>query len=111
VQKSATRVELLFDVANSPSLTDDQRARILKRLAGHIDTDGVLHLVSQSERSQWRNRQDVVDRFQELLRQALKRRKRRKPTRPSAASQEKRIRKKKRRSQIKKWRGPVERDW
>jgi ribosome-associated protein len=111
VQKSATRVELLFDVANSPSLSEDQRARILKRLSGYIDTDGVLHLVSQSERSQWRNRQEVVDRFQELLRQALKRRKRRKPTRATAASQERRIRKKKRRSQIKKWRGPVERDW
>lgn len=111
VQKSATRVELLFDVANSPSLSDDQRARILKRLAGYIDSDGVLHLVSQSERSQWRNRQEVIDRFQDLLRQALKRRKRRKPTRPSAASQEKRIRKKKERSQIKKWRGPVGRDW
>ncbi|MCL7452461.1 MAG: aminoacyl-tRNA hydrolase [Anaerolineae bacterium] len=111
VQKSATRVELRFDVANSPSLSDDQRARILKRLAGYIDTDGVLHLVSQSERSQWRNRQEVVERFQDLLRQALKRRKRRKATQPSAASEEKRIRKKKRRSQIKKWRGPVERDW
>jgi len=111
VQKSATRVELLFDVTNSPSLSDDQRARISKRLAGYIDTDGVLHLVSQSERSQWRNRQEVVDRFQDLLRQALKRRKRRKPTRPTAGSQERRIRKKKRRSQIKKWRGPVERDW
>jgi ribosome-associated protein len=111
VQKSATRVELLFDVANSPSLSDEQRAQILKRLGGYVDTEGVLHLFSQSERSQWRNRQDVVERFQELLRQALRRRKRRKPTRPSASSQEKRIRKKKRRSQIKKWRGPVERGW
>ncbi|MGC9334244.1 MAG: alternative ribosome rescue aminoacyl-tRNA hydrolase ArfB [Anaerolineae bacterium] len=111
VQKTATRVELLFDVGNSPSLTDAQRARILKRLAGYIDSDGVLHLVSQSERSQWRNRQEVVDRFQDLLRQALRRRKRRKPTQPTAASREQRIRKKKRRSQTKKWRGPVERDW
>lgn len=111
VQKSATRVELLFDVVNSPSLTDAQRARILKRLAGYIDSDGVLHLVSQSERSQWRNRQEVVGRFQDLLRQALKRRKLRKPTQPTAASREERIRKKKRRSQTKQWRGPVERDW
>jgi ribosome-associated protein len=111
VQKSATRVELLFDVVKSPSLTDAQRARILKRLAGYIDSDGVLHLVSQSERSQWRNRQEVVGRFQDLLRQALKRRKLRKPTQPTVASREERIRKKKRRSQTKQWRGPIERDW
>ncbi|HSJ58901.1 MAG TPA: alternative ribosome rescue aminoacyl-tRNA hydrolase ArfB, partial [Anaerolineae bacterium] len=80
VQKSSTRVELLFDVAGSPSLTDDQRARISKRLENYLDADGVLHLTSQSERSQWRNRQEAVDRFAELLRSALKRRKKRKPT-------------------------------
>jgi ribosome-associated protein len=106
-QKSSTRVELLFDVAGSPSLTDDQRNRVHKRLAGYIDSEGVLHLAAQSERSQWRNRQEVIDRFQELLSQALKRRKRRKPTRPTAASQERRLRKKRRRSEIKKGRGRV----
>jgi ribosome-associated protein len=106
-QKSSTRVELLFDVANSPSLTDDQRARVLKRLAGYVDSQGVLHLAAQSERSQWRNRQEAIDRFHEMMSQALKRRKRRKPTRPSAASQERRLRKKKRRSDIKKRRGRV----
>jgi ribosome-associated protein len=76
-------------------------------LAGYIDSDGVLHLAAQSERSQWRNRQEVIDRFQGLLSQALKRPKRRKPTRPTAASQERRLRKKRRRSEIKKGRGRV----
>mgnify|MGYP002682343773 CR=1 FL=1 len=71
VQKSSTRVELLFDVARSPSLDDEQRARVLSRLSGYVDSDGVLHVVSQSERSQWRNRQEVVERFQELMRRAL----------------------------------------
>jgi ribosome-associated protein len=106
-QKSSTRVELLFDVSNSPSLTDAQRARVLQRLSGHIDSNGVLRLVSQSERSQVRNRQEVVDRFRALLRTALKRRKRRKPTRPTAASKERRLSEKKRRSQIKRGRGKV----
>ncbi len=106
-QKSSTRVELLFDVANSPSLSDEQRARVLKRLSGCVDSEGVLHLVSQSERSQYRNRQEVVARFEELLRKALKRRKRRKRTKPTATSKERRLRKKKRRSQIKKWRKDV----
>jgi ribosome-associated protein len=108
VQKSSTRVELLFDVANSPSLSEPQRARILERLAGYIDSAGVLRLVAQSERSQLRNREEVVARFQALLRQALKRRKRRRPTRPTAASRERRLREKRRRSEIKRRRGKVQ---
>ena len=108
VQKSSTRVELLFDVASSPSLTEPQRARVLERLAGYIDSAGVLHLVAQSERSQLRNREEVVARFQTLMRQALKRRKRRKPTRPTAASKERRLREKRRRSEIKQQRGKVQ---
>ena len=108
VQKSSTRVELLFDVAHSPSLSDEQRARVLKRLAGYLDADGVLHLVAQSERSQWRNREEVVARFQALMQQALRRRKRRRPTRPTAASQERRLREKRQRSEIKRQRGQVQ---
>jgi ribosome-associated protein len=107
VQKSSTRVELFFDVAGSPSLSDAQRARVLKRLAGYADSAGVLHLVAQSERSQHRNREEVVERFQQLMRQALKRRKRRKPTKPSAAAKEKRLQDKHHRSETKQKRGPV----
>jgi ribosome-associated protein len=107
VQKSSTRVELLFDVANSPSLSDAQRSRVLRRLASYVDTAGILHLTSQSERSQLRNREEVVSRFQSLMREGLKRRKRRRPTRPSAESRERRLRKKKERSQIKKGREKI----
>jgi ribosome-associated protein len=106
-QKSSTRVELLFDVARSPSLTDEQRARVSKRLSSYLDVDGVLHLVSQSERSQWRNRQEVIERFRGLMHQALKRRKKRKRTRPTAASRERRLQRKKRRGQKKKLRRDV----
>ena len=106
-QKTSTRVELLFDVANSPSLTDAQRSRVLKRLSGYVDKAGVLHLISQSERSQLRNREEVVSRFQAMLRQALKRRKRRRPTKPSAAAKERRLRRKQYRSRLKKSRGKV----
>jgi len=107
VQKSATRVELLFDVAHSPSLTEAQRAKVLDRLKGYVDTSGLLHLTAQSERSQLRNREEVTARFEALMRQALRKRKRRKPTQPSAPSKERRIRKKKHRSQIKKWREDI----
>lgn len=110
VQKSSTRVELLFDVASSPSLTDAQRSRVLKRLRGYVDKAGVLHLISQSERSQLRNREEVVSRFQAMLRQALKRRKRRRPTRPSAVARERRLQKKHQRSRLKQSRGKVRAD-
>ena len=107
-QKSSTRVELLFDVSGSPSLSDSQRKRVLKRLAGYIDTAGTMHLISQSERSQRRNRAEVVARFQTLMRQALKRRKRRKPSHPTAESKERRLKRKRERSQTKKLRQKVE---
>lgn len=107
VQKTATRVELLFDVANSPSLTDAQRAKVLERLSSYVDSGGTLHLVAQSERSQWRNREEVVARFETLLRDALKPRKQRKPTRPPAAVKEKRLEEKRKRSEVKKGRGRV----
>ena len=107
VQKSSTRVELRFDVANSPSLSDSQRGRVLKRLASHVDSAGVLHLTAQSERSQLRTREEVVARFQSLMREALKRRKRRKPTKPSAEAKEQRLKDKHHQSDIKKTRGRV----
>jgi ribosome-associated protein len=110
MQKSSTRVELLFDVTNSPSLTDAQRARVLRRLASYVDSAGVLHLVSQSERSQMRNREEAIARLQVLLRKALKRRKRRRSTRPTAAARERRLCEKRQRSQTKRRRRKVGED-
>ena len=107
VQKTSTRVELLFDVAGSPSLSDYQRARIQERLAAHIDSAGILHLVAQSERSQLRNREEVVTRFQALLRAALKRRKVRRPTHPTASSVERRLRAKRKRGSVKQMRRDI----
>lgn len=107
VNRSETRVELLFDVAGSPSLTEAQRARLLSRLAGYIDGDGVLRLVSAATRSQLENRADVTARFQALLAAALRRRKRRVPTQPSAAARQARLDGKRARSRIKQARRPV----
>jgi ribosome-associated protein len=104
LNKTETQVELLFDVAHSPSLSDDQRQRILSKLKNLIDQDGVLHLAAQSERSQLRNREIVTARFQEVLAAALRVPKKRRPTRPTAASKAKRIESKKRRGQIKRLR-------
>jgi ribosome-associated protein len=108
VNRSETRVELLFDVARSPSLTDEQRAHIAHRLAGYIDGDGVMHIVSSSTRSQLANRADAVARFQALLTAALRPRKRRRPTSPSAAAREGRLAEKRTRSMHKQRRRKVE---
>ncbi len=104
VNKAETQVELLFDVAHSPSLTSVQRQRILSKLKNLIDHEGVLHLTAQSERSQVRNRAIVTAHFQEVLAAALRVPKKRHPTKPTAASQAKRVESKKRRGQIKQLR-------
>jgi ribosome-associated protein len=110
VNRSATQVELLFDVAGSPSLNETQRRRVLRKLKSRIDKESILHLVSQETRSQLRNREEVVERFQELMREALRVPKRRRPTRPPRAARERRLKEKRRRSEIKRRRRPVQPD-
>lgn len=102
VNKTETRVELLFNVRTSPSLNDKQREQIEKKLGARISADGMLSVVAQRSRSQTRNREIALLKFRELLRKALKGTKKRIPTKPSKISSEKRIQKKKRRGEIKK---------
>jgi ribosome-associated protein len=98
VNKRDTKVELLFDVASSPSLGPRQRDRIMRKLASRIDADGVLHLVVSEERTQGRNRDIATERFCELIADALRPDPpRRRPTRPSKASVDRRIADKRRR--------------
>lgn len=97
-----TRVELLFDVARSPSLGAAEKAQLLERLKSYIDKEGVLHLISSSSRSQWRNRQEALVRFQGLLADALRPRKARRVTRPTRAARERRLRTKQVRSERKR---------
>jgi ribosome-associated protein len=105
--RSATRVELFFDVANSPSLSETQRERVLAEIKTYIDGEGVLRMVSQVSRSQVQNRQEVTARFQELLVQALKPRKRRRGTRVPRAERERRRVEKRRQSEKKQRRKTV----
>ncbi len=101
VNRTETRVELLFDVAHTPSLSEGQRARLLDRLGGRVDGEGVLHVVSAATRSQLENRADAVARFQALLQSALRPAKKRLATQPSAAGRERRLRSKSARSATK----------
>jgi ribosome-associated protein len=99
-QKSETRVEAVFDVEASPSLSDAQKRRVLAK-AGPV-----LRAIAQDERSQLRNRELAIERLTEALRKALRVERRRVPTKPTAASRERRLEEKKRRSQVKQLRQP-----
>lgn len=91
VNRTESQVELTFDVLTSPSLNEAQRTRVLSKLKSYIDTRGILHLTSQTTRSQHRNREEVIERFQHLLERGLYVPKRRIPTRPSRAVKEQRL--------------------
>jgi len=104
--RSATRVELLFDVAGSPSLNDEQRQRILTALGTYIDSEGTLRLVSRASRSQLQNRQDVTARFQALLARSLRPRKHRRPSRVPRAERARRLAQKRQHSEKKRFRKP-----
>ena len=107
VQRTESKVELLFDLAASPSLSDAQRSLAFSRLAGRVDSAGVLHLSAQSSRSQLENREEVVARFRRLLAAALQPPKPRRATRPTAAARQRRLEGKRRRAAAKHLRGPV----
>ncbi len=104
VNKTATQVEVVFDVAGSPSLTGAQKQRVRAALRSYMNREGVLRLTCQSTRSQRRNREEAVARLKALLTQALRVPKRRRATRPTRSSVERRIQAKKRRSAIKRQR-------
>ena len=97
-QKSETRVVAVFDVEASSALTDIQKRRVVAR-AGPV-----LRAVAQDERSQARNRELAVERLVAALRDALRVERKRRPTKPTAASRERRLEQKRRRSQTKQLR-------
>ncbi|MBD3232641.1 MAG: aminoacyl-tRNA hydrolase [candidate division Zixibacteria bacterium] len=107
VNKVSTRATLLFDIANSPSLTDKQKERISIELKTRINKKGVLRVVSQKYRSQAANREAAIEKFRELLQNALQEKPRRKSTKIPKRAHEKRLAEKKRRSRLKRERSGV----
>lgn len=105
VNKSSSAVQLRFDVAGSPSLPDELRSRLMRLAGRRISEQGILVIEAKRFRSQDRNRQDAVDRLCSLIRQAAVKPRHRTPTRPGGAARERRLREKKRRSDIKRQRG------
>ncbi len=111
VNKVSTRVTLWFDVLNSPSLTQEEKDLITGRLGSRMSKEGVLRVISQQTRSQMANREAAVERFVELLRNALRQEIPRKKTRISRTAKLRRLEDKRQHSRRKRERSrkvPIE---
>lgn len=95
VNKVETKIELNFEVQNSLILSEAEKKRVLNKLQNRIDKNGILQIISQTERSQYLNKIKAQKRFYELVENALKKVKIRKETKPTKSSIEKRIESKK----------------
>ena len=104
VNRSQTRIDVLWNIDRSPALGADQRRRIHAALATRISREGVLRVSSQKHRSQARNRDAAVERLVELVAAALHQDPTRVPTKPSRAARKKRVEEKRQRSGVKKLR-------
>lgn len=104
VNKVETKVTLRFDVLQSKVLSALEKVQIVGFLSRYLTKEGVLVLSAQASRSQFDNKQMVVDKFNVLLTSAFTKKKIRKSTKPSAGSVKKRLASKKAHSEKKKWR-------
>jgi ribosome-associated protein len=102
VNKVATAVELRFDIANSPSLPEPVRARLLAKRDRRVTDEGVLVLSAQRFRTQERNREDARERLRTFIESGLRAPKPRIATRPSRAAKQRRLDEKRGRSTIKR---------
>jgi ribosome-associated protein len=96
---TASRVEAVFDVASSRSLSDDEKRRIAARYGP------VVRAVAQDTRSQARNRELALERLRSRLEAALIVPRQRRATKPSAGARRRRLESKRRRGELKRMRG------
>jgi ribosome-associated protein len=101
VNKVETMVEGIFHVASSQLLTEEQKFIIAGKLANKINKDGYFSMRSQDTRSQLNNKELVIEKMNQQIRQALEKKKSRIATKPTKTSREKRITHKKRNADIK----------
>lgn len=104
VNKVATKVELNFNIAASQILTEEQKRILLDKLDNRLTKEGILQIISQTERTQLGNKKSALKKFYTLLARVFVKPKKRKPTKPSRAAKEKRLLTKKRTSEIKEMR-------
>jgi ribosome-associated protein len=98
VNKTSSRIELTWNIAASPSLSDAQRAQLLEKLRSRITADGDLRIVASATRSQFQNREIAEERLKEIVAAALRPVKKRKATKPTRAAKEARLATKKKHS-------------
>jgi len=108
VNKVNTKVELRFDIASSSILTEEEKNRLLTKLAKRLTQEGILIIISQTERTQLKNKAQCLMKFYELLESALTVQKKRKQTKPTLASKAKKMENKKRQSERKASRRSIE---
>lgn len=104
INRRATKAQLKFRIADSASLTEEQKEKIRQVLKYRITKNDELILESQKERSQSQNRKDVIEKLHRLINEALEPEKERIPTKPTKGSKERRIKEKKQRGEIKEMR-------
>ncbi len=107
VNKVATTVQLRFDVANSRSLPEEVRKRLISLAGNRITKEGILIIEARRFRTQGRNREDATARLIELIRNATRRPNIRRKTRPTLASKVRRLEGKHHSAESKRIRGPV----
>jgi ribosome-associated protein len=108
VNKVSSKVELRFHIANSVLLSEEEKAVITEKLVNKINNFGYLILVCQTDRSQIKNKDKVIDKFFLLLEKVLTPRKKRHKTKPTKASVEKRLESKRAKAMIKDRRKDVD---
>lgn len=97
-----------FDINTSQILTDEQKLLITEKLSNRINNEGMLFVKSQAYRTQLENKGEVVRKINELVVNALEKKKKRKPTKISKAAKEKRLESKKKKGDIKEGRRRVD---
>ncbi len=108
VNKVSSKVELRFNIETSALLTEEEKGIILIKLANKINKVGELVIVSQTDRSQLKNKEKVIEKFYLLLEKALTPRKKRLRTKPTKASIEKRLESKRVQAKIKEGRREID---
>ena len=101
VNKVSSAVQLRFDVANSRSLPEEVRRRLITLASNRITEDGIIIIDARQFRTQGRNREDAIDRFVELIHKAAQRPKVRRKTKPTLGSKVRRLKAKRLRTKTK----------
>lgn len=93
--KVASKVQLIFDLENSKAFNEDEKELLFKNLRTKLTKENILITSSEETRSQHKNKEIVIDKFHQLIKEALKIPRKRKATKPSKSSIKKRLERKK----------------